>query len=315
MKFEEVAEQLMAVLTRLEAAEKDSKKQHKELQSQLRRAAGGARPASEVEDEGSEYTNEVIVEVPLWRRCFKIVTGKEGYWVWYSFLLMLQMVAVFGLFIEAAEDADGATQTVAGLLGASAIMGLVLAIPAMYLKRSFFLNVYLVCQIWTCALAAVVAADAIQDVYKSYSFCMLKGVEGVPDDQCTVRESRARGKVFYALCTALMAITVGCVAQNIKDAVAREEVETMMRGRGGLMSIMAGSATPARTPGRFTPGRTPGRMTSRSVGRIGGGSSQGGTPYGGTPMASPQWKGKTWQSQKAIPSSKMLMAHLGEDNN
>jgi hypothetical protein len=65
-----------------------------------------------------------------------------------------------------------------------------------------------VCQIWTCALAAVFTSDAIQDVYKSYSFCMLKGVGGVPDEACSLRESRARGKVFYSLCTALMAVTV-----------------------------------------------------------------------------------------------------------
>jgi hypothetical protein len=56
----------------------------------------------------------------------------------------MQMVSIFGLFVEASEDADGAGQSVAGLLGASSIVGLLIAIPALYWKRTLFLNVYMV---------------------------------------------------------------------------------------------------------------------------------------------------------------------------
>lgn len=290
LKFEEVAEQLQGMLARQQEADRERNRQHRELHSQLRHAVGAPREAQEGEE--VDEHGEIVVEVPLWRRCFRLVTGKEGYFVWYSLLLMLQMVAIFGLFVESAEDADGSTQTVAGILGASSILSLLLAVPAIFLKRMFFLNVYLVCQIWTCAMAAVFTADAIQDVYKSYGFCNLKGVGGVPDENCPLRESRARGKVFYSLCTALMAVVVGCVAHHIKDAAQREEVEALMRGRGGLMALATGSTQSKKS------------IAPRSMSRIAGG--------GTGDQSQPSWKGKTWQSQKAAPSSKKLLQHIAE---
>lgn len=292
LKFEEIAEQFQSIIQRQQEADKDAKK----LQSQLRHAAGGGGAAArdrEGEGDGAEGegddSSEIVVEVPLWRRCFRLVSSREGQFIWYSVLLMFQMVSIFGLFVEASEDADGSTQSVAGILGASSVSGLLIAIPALYWRKALYLNVYLVCQIWTCAVAAVVTADAIQDVYKSYSFCMLKGVGGVPDEECPVRESRARGKVFYSLCTAFMAVTVGFVAQSIKDAIAREELEVLMRGRGGLRTLASMSAN----------GTKKSMLTSRSLARIGAASQ-------------PSWKGKTWQSQKSIPTSKKLMQQLGE---
>jgi len=209
--------------------------------------------------------------------------------MWYGVLLMLQMVAIFGLFVSAAQDADSATQSVAGILGASSVVGLLVAIPAIYRRKPLFLNAYLVCQIWTCAMAAVFTADAIQDVFKSYNFCMLRGVGGVPDDGCATREIRARGKVFYSLCTALMTITVGGVALTIKDGVAREEVETLVRSRGRLAAITAS----AKPQGSI--------MTSRSMARI-------------SQTVQPSWKGQPWQSQQSTPtpSVKLLLQQIGQ---
>ena len=288
LKFEEIAEQLQSILQRQQDLDKDAKRQHKELQSQLRQAAGGA-PVEEGEDD--EF-NEIVVEVPLWRRCYRLVTGKEGYFIWYSILLMFQMVSIFGLFVEASEDKDASMQSLAGLLGASSIMGLFIAVPALYWRKVFFLNVYMVLQIWTCALAAVFSSFAIQDVYKSYTFCKLEGIGGIPDKNCSLRESRARGKVFYSISTALMAVVVGCVAQSVKDDIVRTDLETMMRNRGGLMALAAGGSTKKSI------------VTSRnpSIGRIAGASH----------ASQPSWKGKTWQSQKATPSSKQLMQSIGE---
>ena len=199
--------------TGAQEADSAAKRQHRDLQSQLHHSSGGGGVGGEGGGAGEEDGDEgehcdVVVEVPLWRRCYRVTTGREGYYMWYGVLLMLQMVAIFGLFVSAAQDADSATQSVAGILGASSVVGLLVAIPAIYRRKPLFLNAYLVCQIWTCAMAAVFTADAIQDVFKSYNFCMLRGVGGVPDDGCATREIRARGKVFYSLCTALMTITV-----------------------------------------------------------------------------------------------------------
>jgi len=117
--------------------------------------------------------------------------------------------------------------------------GVVLAVPAVFWRKPAFLNLYLAWRVWVCSMAAVVAVDAIQDVYKTYNFCALKGVGGLPDADCDLRDSRARARVFYALCTALMAAAIGAVAQGVKDDNARWEMAELMRGRGGLMALRA----------------------------------------------------------------------------
>lgn len=69
LKFEEIAEQLQGILTRQAEADKDAKRAHKELQSQLRVAAGGApKEGTSEEGEEGEY-GEVAVETPLWWGC------------------------------------------------------------------------------------------------------------------------------------------------------------------------------------------------------------------------------------------------------
>jgi hypothetical protein len=45
------------------------------------------------------------VEVPLWRRCFRVVTGKEGQSAGHVFMMLLQLVAIFGLFVDAGPAA------------------------------------------------------------------------------------------------------------------------------------------------------------------------------------------------------------------
>ena len=205
---------------------------------------------------------------------------------------MFQMVSIFGLFVEASEDADASMQTLAGLVGASSIMGLLIAIPALYWRKPLFINLYVGVQIWTCALAAIFSSFAIQDVYKSYNFCKLKGVDGVPDENCSLRESRATGKVFYSISTAVMAVIVGCVAQSIKDDIVRVDLETLFRNRGGLMALSSGGSTKKSLVSVSA--------RNASVKKIGGGGD------------SPSWKGKTWQSKKATPSSKQLMQSIGE---
>mmetsp|Transcript_16833 Transcript_16833/g.41362 ORF Transcript_16833/g.41362 Transcript_16833/m.41362 type:complete len:336 (+) Transcript_16833:397-1404(+) len=289
LKFEEMAEQLENILLRQAEADKDARRQHKELQTQLRAAAGGGAPAALDGGEAGDEYGDVAVEEPLWRRCFRVLSSAEGYRAWYISMVLLQVVAVFGLFVEASEDNDSSTKSVGAILGASSALCVLLAIPSVFLRRTFYLNLYLVCQIWVCAMAAVFTADAIQDVTKSTNFCALRGVEGLPDSDCPVRQSRARGKVFYSLATAFMANSIGAVAQAIKDDNQRREVEALIRGRGGLMALTTSKST----------GQSRGRA-SMSVGGDGA----------GTPGAQPSWKGKKWS--KAAPSAKKLMQQMGE---
>jgi len=39
-------------------------------------------------------------------------------------------------------------------------------------------------------------------------------VGGLPDADCDMRDSRARARVFYAVCTALMSVAIGAVVQE-----------------------------------------------------------------------------------------------------
>ena len=44
--------------------------------------------------------------------------------------------------------------------------------------------------------------------------CKPLGVGGLPDADCDMRDSRARARVFYAVCTALMSVAIGAVVQE-----------------------------------------------------------------------------------------------------
>ena len=76
---------------------------------------------------------------------------------------------------------------------------------------------------------------------------------------------------------------------TIKDGVAREEVEALVRSRGRLAAITAS----AKPQGSI--------MTSRSMARI-------------SQTVQPSWKGQPWQSQQSTPtpSAKLLLQKIGQ---
>lgn len=280
------------MLLRQQEAEKSAKTKMDALKTDLAggmsvgaSASGAAAPGAGGEDvDMTEFKED-----PLWRRCLGLFTGRGAVIARNVCLVMVQCYAIFGLFVEASEDADSSVKTVAGILGTSSLLAVFVAPLAIFAGRKKFLNLYIICQIWVCAMAAVFLGDSLQDVYKQYAFCRLEGVGGLPDSGCSLRERRAEGKVFYSLCTAFISIVLGTVASNTKDEVFAAEMAEFMKTRGGLLA-MRGSVATSRS--FMSP--------SKSIKALISGGS-------GVESAS-KWRSKKWS--KASPSAKKALQML-----